>query len=154
MPGASPWQPETRAAGSGMSLRTSHDDSNDPARSLTWALPTCHKRYSHVFFSKKKEPGETQVCKANSVLMCQFQLHTSTWSLSPQPKLLARELLDLVSSHFNLKEKQYFGLTFIDDTWVSFVFVYSIVCLFVCWLLKYKLLKYIWFCCIPHWNPI
>ncbi|KAI2530359.1 FERM domain containing 4B, partial [Homo sapiens] len=33
-----------------------------------------------------------------------------------QPKLLARELLDLVASHFNLKEKEYFGITFIDDT--------------------------------------
>uniref|UniRef100_A0A8C4IK46 FERM domain containing 4B n=1 Tax=Dicentrarchus labrax TaxID=13489 RepID=A0A8C4IK46_DICLA len=33
-----------------------------------------------------------------------------------QPKLLSRELLDLVASHFNLKEKEYFGLSFIDDT--------------------------------------
>ncbi|XP_075997044.1 FERM domain-containing protein 4B isoform X2 [Genypterus blacodes] len=33
-----------------------------------------------------------------------------------QPKLLSRELLDLVSSHFTLKEKEYFGLCFIDDT--------------------------------------
>ncbi|KAM4613665.1 FERM domain-containing protein 4B [Polymixia lowei] len=33
-----------------------------------------------------------------------------------QPKLLSRDLLDLVSSHFNLKEKEYFGLCFIDDT--------------------------------------
>ncbi|XP_067683374.1 FERM domain-containing protein 4A-like isoform X7 [Haliotis asinina] len=33
-----------------------------------------------------------------------------------QPKLFTRELLDLVSSHFKLKEKQYFGLAFIDDT--------------------------------------
>ncbi|XP_072308018.1 FERM domain-containing protein 4B isoform X4 [Eucyclogobius newberryi] len=33
-----------------------------------------------------------------------------------QPKLLSRELLDLVASHFNLKEKEYFGLCFIDDT--------------------------------------
>ncbi|KAM5279831.1 FERM domain-containing protein 4B [Ctenodactylus gundi] len=33
-----------------------------------------------------------------------------------QPKLLARELLDLVASHFNLKEKEYFGITFTDDT--------------------------------------
>ncbi|ELW47061.1 FERM domain-containing protein 4B [Tupaia chinensis] len=33
-----------------------------------------------------------------------------------QPKLLARELLDLVASHFNLKEKEYFGITFVDDT--------------------------------------
>ncbi|XP_046363491.2 FERM domain-containing protein 4A-like isoform X4 [Haliotis rufescens] len=33
-----------------------------------------------------------------------------------QPKLFTRELLDLVSSHFKLKEKQYFGLAFVDDT--------------------------------------
>nr|XP_040058758.1 FERM domain-containing protein 4B isoform X4 [Gasterosteus aculeatus aculeatus]XP_040058759.1 FERM domain-containing protein 4B isoform X5 [Gasterosteus aculeatus aculeatus] len=33
-----------------------------------------------------------------------------------QPRLLSRELLDLVASHFNLKEKEYFGLSFIDDT--------------------------------------
>ncbi|XP_015815404.3 FERM domain-containing protein 4B isoform X2 [Nothobranchius furzeri] len=32
-----------------------------------------------------------------------------------QPKLLSRELLDLVASHFNLKEKEYFGLCFIDN---------------------------------------
>ncbi|XP_068598397.1 FERM domain-containing protein 4B [Brachionichthys hirsutus] len=33
-----------------------------------------------------------------------------------QPKLLSRELLDLVASHFNLKEKEYFGMRFIDGT--------------------------------------
>ncbi|XP_044157910.1 FERM domain-containing protein 4B isoform X1 [Bufo gargarizans] len=33
-----------------------------------------------------------------------------------QPKLLSRELLDLVGSHFNLKEKEYFGISFMDDT--------------------------------------
>ncbi|XP_060164001.1 FERM domain-containing protein 4B isoform X1 [Globicephala melas] len=33
-----------------------------------------------------------------------------------QPKLLSRELLDLVASHFSLKEKEYFGITFTDDT--------------------------------------
>ncbi|XP_033938358.1 FERM domain-containing protein 4B isoform X3 [Pseudochaenichthys georgianus] len=33
-----------------------------------------------------------------------------------QPKLLSRELLDLVASHFTLKEKEYFGLSYIDDT--------------------------------------
>lgn len=33
-----------------------------------------------------------------------------------QPKLLAGELLDIVASHFNLKEKEYFGLAFLDDT--------------------------------------
>ncbi|XP_054639539.1 FERM domain-containing protein 4B isoform X2 [Dunckerocampus dactyliophorus] len=36
--------------------------------------------------------------------------------LQVQPKLLSRDLLDLVASHFNLKEKEYFGLCFIDDT--------------------------------------
>ncbi|XP_063304281.1 FERM domain-containing protein 4A isoform X4 [Pelobates fuscus] len=33
-----------------------------------------------------------------------------------QPKLLAKELLDLVASHFNLKEKEYFGISFTDET--------------------------------------
>lgn len=33
-----------------------------------------------------------------------------------QPKLFAGELLDIVSSHFNIKEKEYFGLAFVDDT--------------------------------------
>ncbi|XP_063399881.1 FERM domain-containing protein 4A-like isoform X1 [Mytilus trossulus] len=33
-----------------------------------------------------------------------------------QPKLYTRELLDLVSSHFKLKEKEYFGINFTDDT--------------------------------------
>ncbi|OXB77740.1 UNVERIFIED_CONTAM: hypothetical protein H355_012004 [Colinus virginianus] len=32
------------------------------------------------------------------------------------PKLLAKELLDLVASHFNLKEKEYFGIAFTDET--------------------------------------
>ncbi|XP_034028800.1 FERM domain-containing protein 4B [Thalassophryne amazonica] len=32
-----------------------------------------------------------------------------------QPKLLSYELLDLVSSHFSLKEKEFFGLSFVDD---------------------------------------
>ncbi|XP_041955389.1 FERM domain-containing protein 4B isoform X1 [Alosa sapidissima] len=49
--------------------------------------------------------------------LCQVHLlDNRKLELLVQPKLLARELLDLVSSHFNLKEKQYFGLTFIDDT--------------------------------------
>lgn len=33
-----------------------------------------------------------------------------------QPKLYAGELLDMVASHFSLKEKEYFGLAFLDDT--------------------------------------
>ncbi|XP_056129236.1 FERM domain-containing protein 4B [Lampris incognitus] len=49
--------------------------------------------------------------------VCQVQLlDDRKLELLVQPKLLSRELLDLVSSHFNLKEKEYFGLCFIDDT--------------------------------------
>lgn len=36
-----------------------------------------------------------------------------------QPKLLSYELLDLVSSHFNLKEKEFFGLAFLNDKYVT-----------------------------------
>nr|XP_015202753.1 PREDICTED: FERM domain-containing protein 4B isoform X2 [Lepisosteus oculatus] len=49
--------------------------------------------------------------------LCQVHLlDERKLELLVQPKLLARELLDLVSSHFNLKEKEYFGITYIDDT--------------------------------------
>ncbi|XP_062978087.1 FERM domain-containing protein 4B isoform X2 [Elgaria multicarinata webbii] len=48
---------------------------------------------------------------------CQVQLlDDRKLELLVQPKLLSRELLDLVASHFNLKEKEYFGITFVDDT--------------------------------------
>ncbi|XP_071036735.1 FERM domain-containing protein 4A isoform X4 [Parasteatoda tepidariorum] len=33
-----------------------------------------------------------------------------------KPKLYAGELLDMVASHFSLKEKEYFGLAYVDDT--------------------------------------
>lgn len=35
-----------------------------------------------------------------------------------QPKLMAKDLLDLVASHFNLKEKEYFGISYVDETYV------------------------------------
>uniref|UniRef100_A0A8C1UI11 FERM domain containing 4Bb n=1 Tax=Cyprinus carpio TaxID=7962 RepID=A0A8C1UI11_CYPCA len=48
--------------------------------------------------------------------LCQVQLlDDRKLELLVQPKLLSRELLDLVSSHFNLKEKEYFGFTYVDD---------------------------------------
>ncbi|KAF7667441.1 hypothetical protein LDENG_00060270 [Lucifuga dentata] len=48
--------------------------------------------------------------------LCQVQLlDDRKLELLVQPKLLSYELLDLVSSHFNLKEKEFFGLSFIDD---------------------------------------
>uniref|UniRef100_A0A671KY17 FERM domain-containing protein 4B-like n=1 Tax=Sinocyclocheilus anshuiensis TaxID=1608454 RepID=A0A671KY17_9TELE len=49
--------------------------------------------------------------------LCQVQLlDDRKLELLVQPKLLSRELLDLVSSHFNLKEKEYFGFTYVADT--------------------------------------
>lgn len=58
-------------------------------------------------------------------------------NLPLQPKLLSYELLDLVSSHFNLKEKEFFGLAFYDDKYEELhdctdthlhVYIYICVC--------------------------
>ncbi|KAL0978641.1 hypothetical protein UPYG_G00173230 [Umbra pygmaea] len=49
--------------------------------------------------------------------LCQVHLlDDRKLELLVQPKLLSRDLLDMVSSHFNLKEKEYFGISFVDDT--------------------------------------
>lgn len=48
-----------------------------------------------------------------------LELQQLICNLLPQPKLLSYELLDLVSSHFNLKEKEFFGLAFYDDRYVE-----------------------------------
>lgn len=48
-----------------------------------------------------------------------LELQQLICNLLPQPKLLSYELLDLVSSHFNLKEKEFFGLAFYDDRYVK-----------------------------------
>ncbi|XP_068600912.1 FERM domain-containing protein 4B [Brachionichthys hirsutus] len=48
--------------------------------------------------------------------LCQVQmLDDRKLELLVQPKLLSYELLDLVSSHFNLKEKEFFGLAYFDE---------------------------------------
>ncbi|XP_049611469.1 FERM domain-containing protein 4B isoform X3 [Syngnathus scovelli] len=48
--------------------------------------------------------------------LCQVQLlDDRKLELLVQPKLLSYELVDLVSSHFNLKEKEFFGLAFFTD---------------------------------------
>uniref|UniRef100_A0A8C4R6J1 FERM domain-containing protein n=1 Tax=Eptatretus burgeri TaxID=7764 RepID=A0A8C4R6J1_EPTBU len=47
---------------------------------------------------------------------CQVQLPSSrTLELLVQPKLLAKELLDLVASHLSLKEKEFFGMNYLDE---------------------------------------
>ncbi|XP_045912584.1 FERM domain-containing protein 4B isoform X3 [Micropterus dolomieu] len=59
-------------------------------------------------------PGE--VYQMTEGRLCQVQLlDDRKLELLVQPKLLSYELLDLVSSHFNLKEKEFFGLAFFDD---------------------------------------
>ncbi|KAM7423184.1 hypothetical protein PAMA_010962 [Pampus argenteus] len=60
----------------------------------------------HMFFTQMTEGRLCQV----------HLLDGRKLELLVQPKLLSRDLLDLVASHFNLKEKEYFGLCFIDDT--------------------------------------
>ncbi|KAK5895012.1 hypothetical protein CesoFtcFv8_011642 [Champsocephalus esox] len=48
--------------------------------------------------------------------LCQVQLlEDRKLELLVQQRLLSYELLDLVSSHFNLKEKEFFGIAFCDD---------------------------------------
>uniref|UniRef100_UPI00358E16A6 FERM domain-containing protein 4A-like isoform X2 n=1 Tax=Myxine glutinosa TaxID=7769 RepID=UPI00358E16A6 len=48
---------------------------------------------------------------------CEILLPDSrTLELLVQPRLLAKELLDMVASHFCLKEKEFFGLTYIDES--------------------------------------
>ncbi|XP_013384701.1 FERM domain-containing protein 4A isoform X7 [Lingula anatina] len=49
--------------------------------------------------------------KAQVVLLDERRL-----DMMVQPKLYAGDLLDIVASHFNLKEKEYFGLCFLDET--------------------------------------
>lgn len=42
-----------------------------------------------------------------------------------QPRLHIDELLNIVASHCNLKcpDKQYFGLAFIDELWVTYIYM-------------------------------
>ncbi|XP_078728408.1 uncharacterized protein LOC144944268 isoform X3 [Lampetra fluviatilis] len=55
-------------------------------------------------------------CKMAEGRRCQIHLlDARKLELLVQPKLQGRELLDLVASHFNLKEKEFFGLSFFDD---------------------------------------
>ncbi|KAK1801489.1 hypothetical protein P4O66_004518 [Electrophorus voltai] len=69
-------------------------------RTLTWL--TC------------RTPSSSQMTEGR---LCQVHLlDDRKLELLVQPRLLSRELLDLVSSHFNLKEKEYFSFTFEDDT--------------------------------------
>lgn len=68
------------------------------------------------YSEKKRRSREYLLVKMTEGRHCQVHLlDDRRLELLVQPKLLSRELLDLVASHFNLKEKEYFGITFTDD---------------------------------------
>ncbi|XP_042636160.1 FERM domain-containing protein 4A [Orycteropus afer afer] len=82
------------------------------------ALKTCREGHLRVLQLMLK-----RWCVARAVYQmtegrrCQVHLlDDRKLELLVQPKLLAKELLDLVASHFNLKEKEYFGIAFTDET--------------------------------------
>ncbi|KAK2163133.1 hypothetical protein LSH36_85g07064 [Paralvinella palmiformis] len=60
---------------------------------------------------KKKKKWMSEGRKTQVILLDDRRL-----DLLVQPKLYSTELLDIVASHFNLKEKEYFGLSFKDET--------------------------------------
>lgn len=69
------------------------------------------------FGGNRRKQENTYQLKMTEGRHCQVHLlDDRRLELLVQPKLLSRELLDLVASHFNLKEKEYFGITFVDDT--------------------------------------
>ncbi|XP_063525647.1 FERM domain-containing protein 4A isoform X7 [Pongo pygmaeus] len=81
--------------------------SHSNSRSI-YEEPTTHPK------GKKETEGIKQMTEGRR---CQVHLlDDRKLELLVQPKLLAKELLDLVASHFNLKEKEYFGIAFTDET--------------------------------------
>ncbi|KAM6980800.1 FERM domain-containing protein 4B [Aplochiton taeniatus] len=72
-------------------------------------LPCRHVLETWVHIGERYQMTEGRLCQVHL-------LDDRKLELLVQPKLLSRELLDLVSSHFNLKEKEYFGIFYIDDT--------------------------------------
>lgn len=81
---------------------------------------TTHPVYTHT-------PGTTvrellivacQNAKSSQQIIACIRTETLTSDVyfSLQPKLMAKDLLDLVASHFNLKEKEYFGIAYTDET--------------------------------------
>ncbi|WAR26546.1 FRM4A-like protein [Mya arenaria] len=72
------------------------------------------KTNSHSCQATKKDKSLTHMTEGRK---CQILLPDERrLDFLIQPKLLTYELLDIVSSHFKLKEKEYFGLAFQDET--------------------------------------
>ncbi|XP_062860355.1 FERM domain-containing protein 4A [Trichomycterus rosablanca] len=66
-------------------------------------------RHTHLPYSTVYQMTEGRRCQVHL-------LDDRKLELLVQPKLMAKDLLDLVASHFNLKEKEYFGISYTDDT--------------------------------------
>ncbi|XP_053356200.1 FERM domain-containing protein 4A isoform X1 [Clarias gariepinus] len=66
-------------------------------------------RHTHLLYSTVYQMTEGRRCQVHL-------LDDRKLELLVQPKLMAKDLLDLVASHFNLKEKEYFGISYTDDT--------------------------------------
>ncbi|XP_067120406.1 FERM domain-containing protein 4A-like isoform X3 [Centruroides vittatus] len=61
--------------------------------------------------------GCLEFCKMTEGRHCQVVLlDERRLEILVKPKLYAGDLLDMVASHFSIKEKEYFGLAFVDDT--------------------------------------
>ena len=67
---------------------------------------------------RRNESGGSSGRQASIVLLDERRLE-----MHIQPRLYAGELLDLVASHIQLKEKEYFGLAVLDEhghyTWLQ-----------------------------------
>ncbi|XP_027017210.1 FERM domain-containing protein 4A isoform X6 [Tachysurus fulvidraco] len=81
-------------------------------QSVFWDLTSTalrRLRHTHLMYSTVYQMTEGRRCQVHL-------LDDRKLELLVQPKLMAKDLLDLVASHFNLKEKEYFGISYTDDT--------------------------------------
>ncbi|XP_035257668.1 FERM domain-containing protein 4A isoform X2 [Anguilla anguilla] len=92
-------------------------------RGLLWNLTATALRRWHVMNLRVVHLVLRHRCIPRAVYQmtegrrCQVHLlDDRKLELLVQPKLMAKDLLDLVASHFNLKEKEYFGISYTDET--------------------------------------
>ncbi|XP_053091175.1 FERM domain-containing protein 4A isoform X1 [Pangasianodon hypophthalmus] len=81
-------------------------------QSVFWDLTSAalrRLRHTHLLYNTVYQMTEGRRCQVHL-------LDDRKLELLVQPKLMAKDLLDLVASHFNLKEKEYFGISYTDDT--------------------------------------
>nr|XP_023671798.1 FERM domain-containing protein 4A-like isoform X4 [Paramormyrops kingsleyae] len=105
------------------SVLSAYEDVLLPGRGLLWSLASIALRrwrlgnHSAVQLSFAPAWFPKAVYQMTEGRRCQVHLlDDRKLELLVQPKLMAKELLDLVASHFNLKEKEYFGISYTDET--------------------------------------